>query len=194
MRHDPIFRLPLKAAARGIAIGPILFVLALLGILAAVMSAGNSGMGSAIRADSVTPQLYTQANLIRSKMFECNSIRGSWPSGDGNGTTMANVTCPNDPTGLDNLWTGARPTPLPPPPTNFGNWTYYDYSGSGGGRCVRIQPTETTVSAATKQGISKAYAKFTTQEAAYTSGSTAQQLIIWITRPSGSAGANCQSS
>jgi len=174
----------------GIAIGPILFVLALLGIIAAVMATDSGNMGSAAREDSITAQISTQANLIRSKFAECNSIQGTWPAGDGTGTAVSAVTCPGDPSGQDNLWTGARLSQLPPPPNNFGNWVYYDYSASSGGRCISITPNSAS-DPATKNGIRRAAAKFSTQEADYASGGSTQNFIIWITRPSSSAGANC---
>ncbi|MBI1272948.1 MAG: hypothetical protein GC131_02545 [Alphaproteobacteria bacterium] len=177
----------------GIAIGPILFVVALLGILAAVMAAGSSNMGTATRADSISPLLHTQANLIRSKMFECNTIRGSWPTSDASGTAVADVECPNDPTGQENLWNGARPAQLPQPPRGFTDWTYYDHSGDGGGRCIKIQPSTTAIAAsvAVQQGVAQARIKFTSQEADYDSESENQSLVIWITQPSGSADSDC---
>jgi hypothetical protein len=174
----------------GIAIGPILFVLALLGIIAAYMATDTGSMGGAAREDTITAQIGSQANLIRSKFAECNTIRGSWPAGDGTGTLVTAVDCPGDPTGQENIWTGARAAQLSPPPQGFNGWTYYDYAASGGGRCVKIAPVSAT-DPATKNGIRRAAAKFTTQEAGYASGGTNQSLVIWITRPSGSAGANC---
>lgn len=179
-------------SSAGIAIGPILFILAILALIAAVMSVDSGGMGSAITADSITPQLYTQANLIRSKMHECETIRGSWPTSDASGTAIEDVDCPNDPSGQENMWTGARPTPLAPPPRNFDGWVYYDHSGTGGGRCISIAPTASAASSgAVKQGIAKAFGKFTTMEADYDPNGSAQNLVIWITRPTGSAHADC---
>lgn len=174
----------------GIAIGPILFVLALLGVLAAFFASDMGGMGGAAREDTITATLAAQANLIRSKFNECNMVRNSWPAGDGTGMLVTAVTCPGDPAGQDNLWTGARPNQLAPPPTGFNQWTYYDYSGSGGGRCVKIAPAAAT-DPAVKNGVRRAAAKFTSQEADYDSGGAAQSLVIWITSPSGAAGANC---
>ncbi|MGB4102201.1 MAG: hypothetical protein WBK91_09900 [Alphaproteobacteria bacterium] len=174
----------------GIAIGPILFVIALLGVLAAFFSSDSGNMGGAAREDTITATLAAQANLIRSKFNECNMIRDSWPVGDGTGTAVSAVTCPGDPAGQDNLWTGARMNQLAPPPQRFNNWTYYDYSGTGGGRCVKISPISAS-DPATKAGIRRAFAKFTSLEADYDSNGVAQSLVIWITRPSGAAGANC---
>lgn len=179
-------RLPSDA---GIAIGPILFVLALLGILAAYFASDIGQMGTATRADTITPQLTTQANLIRSKFHECNMVRGGWPT-EPVGNLVKDVECPNDPSGLENLWTGARAVALPPPPSGFDAWKYYDYSGSSGGRCVMTKPSS-TASTATKQGIAQAFAKFSTQEADYAPAGSNQKFIIWITRPTGAAGANC---
>lgn len=174
----------------GIAIGPILFVIALLGILATFMATNTGGMGSAAREDTITAQLSSQANLIRSKFSECNMIRGSWPAGDGTGTLVTAVTCPGDPSGQDNLWTGARSSQLAPPPQGFNNWTYYDYSATSGGRCVKIAPASGS-DPAVRNGIRRAATKFTSQESDYDSNGVAQSLVIWITRPSGAAGANC---
>lgn len=174
----------------GIAIGPILFVLALLGILAAYMASDSSNMGGAAREDTITAVLSSQANLIRSKFSECQMIRGAYPVGDETGTLVSAVTCPGDPTGQDNLWSGARPSQLAPPPTGFNGWTYYDYSGSGGGRCIRITPASPT-DPSVRNGIRRAAAKFTTQESAYDANGGVQSFIIWITFPSSSAGASC---
>lgn len=177
----------------GIAIGPILFVLALLGIIAAVLATDSGSMGGAAREDTITAQLTSQANLIRSKYAECNMIRGGWPAGDGSGTLVKDVTCPGDPSGQDNLWTGARNAQLAPPPTGFNSWTYYDYSASGGGRCVKIAPASGS-DPAVKNGIRRAAAKFTTQEADYAPSGGNQSFVIWITAPTGTAGANCVAS
>lgn len=174
----------------GIAIGPILFVIALLGILAAFFASDMGSMGGAGREDTITATLAAQANLIRSKFNECNMIRSGWPAGDGTGALVTTVTCPGDPSGQDNLWTGARPNQLAPAPQGFNNWTYYDYSGSGGGRCVKIAPVSGS-DPSTKAGIRRAFGKFTSQEADYDSNGVAQSLVIWITRPVGAAGANC---
>lgn len=180
-------RLPRQA---GIAIGPILFVIALLGVLAAFFANDMGSMGGAGREDSITTLLNAQANLIRSKFNECNMIRSSWPIGDGDGTLVSAVTCPGDPAGQDNLWTGARLNQLPPPPQNFNQWTYYDYSGTGGGRCVKIAPVSGS-DPSTRAGIRRAAAKFTSQEADYSPDGGVQSLVIWITAPTGAAGANC---
>lgn len=177
-------------ADAGIAIGPILFVLALLAIIAAVMATDSSSMGGAAREDTITAQLGSQASLIRSKFAECNMIRGGWPAGDSSGTLVSAVTCPGDPVGQDNLWTGARNTQLAPPPQGFNGWTYYDYAATGGGRCVKIAPVSGS-DPATRNGIRRAAAKFTTQEADYNPAGAAQSLVIWITNPGGSPGANC---
>ena len=174
----------------GIAIGPILFVLALLGIIAAVLATDSSSMGGAAREDTITAEISTQANLIRSKFSECNMIRDSWPAGDGTGTLVSAVTCPGDPSGQDNLWSGARPAQLAPPPAGFNNWTYYDYSGSAGGRCVKIAPASGS-DPSVKNGLRRAAAKFTTQEVDYDANGSAQSFVVWITAPGGSPGANC---
>ncbi len=174
----------------GIAIGPILFVLALLGIIAAYMASDSSNMGGAAREDTITAVLTSQANLIRSKFAECQMIRGAYPIGDESGTLVSAVTCPGDPVGQDNLWTGARPNQLAPPPQGFNSWTYYDYGATGGGRCVRITPAS-PADPSVRNGIRRAAAKFTSQEGAYDANGSVQSLIIWITYPSSSPGVSC---
>ena len=60
------------SAESGIVIGPILFVLALLAILAVVMSSNMGNYGSASITDRVGADIVSQANLIRTKIYECN--------------------------------------------------------------------------------------------------------------------------
>lgn len=174
----------------GIAIGPILFVVALLGVLAAFFASDMGSMGSASREDTITALLTSQTNLIRSKFNECNMIRGSWPTSNSEGTLVSDVTCPGDPPGQDNLWTGVRVNQLPQPPQRFNQWTYYDYSSGGGGRCVRISPASAS-DPATRTGIRRTASKFTSQEVSYDPNSGSQSFIVWITPPSSSAGTNC---
>jgi hypothetical protein len=111
----------------GFAIGPILFVIALLGLLAMVVSAGTGTFGTAGTTDRVTADVGSQANLIRTKIEECymqslsadpvNVINNStapcagsqttcpaacsgdpYPCSDQtNGTLVKNLTCPGDP-------------------------------------------------------------------------------------------------
>src|SRR6185312_2545386 len=91
-------------ANAGIAIGPILFIIALLGILAAVIAAGTGDFGTATVADRIYNDIYSQANLIRTKINECNLKYGTNNNGDGwppsdptNGTALCALTCEGDP-------------------------------------------------------------------------------------------------
>ena len=56
-------------ANAGIAIGPILFILALLGMIVSFMASSSSGFNVAGAADRVNADIVNQANLIRTKGF-----------------------------------------------------------------------------------------------------------------------------
>lgn len=183
----------------GIAIGPILFLLAILGVIATVMSASNggSGFGAAGVADRVTAEIAGQANMIRSKINECqmqylaNSqtfATGSCGSDsypchtDAAGTLVADLTCPNDPLvggAEQSLWSGPRPALLPPPSGGFAAWKYYN-GGDVGGRCFWTAPTATSGSIG--DGLARAAQKFTSAEVTY--NSTTQKFVVFVTRPS----------
>jgi hypothetical protein len=176
----------------GIAIGPILFILAILGIIAAYMASGGSGFNTASIADRVTADVATQANLIRTKILECNTIRSTNNNYDGypcsftnyatnpgcstSGATLGAVavsalSCPGDASGSQSLWTGARPLSLPTPTTGFSAWNYINTNTTGlggtatGGRCIWIAPTVSNPSsnAGIVQGLTNAANKFTNQ-------------------------------
>lgn len=203
-------RLPRNA---GIAIGPILFVIALLAVLAAVASSGSGGFSTATITDRVAADTAAQANLIRAKILECNSMRGTdnnydgYPSSDASaGTLVSALNCEGDPTGMKSLWSGSRVTMLPPPTSGFGPWHYINTNGSGlggtatGGRCIWIQPSVSNPlnDKGIVEGLSKAASKFTsatsytnTAEAIYDPSSTSQKFVLWITMPTGTPNANC---
>ncbi len=186
----------------GIAIGPILFVLAMLGILASVFaSGGSSSLGSAGITDRVTADVVGQANLIRSKISECQMqylVNGtnfasapctndSYPCSDQtDGTLVSALTCPNDPlTGggaEQGLWSGLRPASLPATSQGLNGWMYMN-AGDAGGRCLWTTPTGGNSSAAIVDGLTRAAAKFTTQEVSYDSGSVSQKFVVFITLP-----------
>lgn len=193
----------------GIAIGPILFVLAMLGILATVMSAGSGGsLGTASIADRITNDVVGQANLIRSKISEChmqylvngtnfqqdaNCAGDPYPCSDQtNGTVVSALTCPNDPldgTNERSLWSGLRVASYPPPTKGFDDWKYMN-AGESGGRCIWTAPTGAK-SGAIVDGLTRAATKFTGQEMLYDSGSNSQKIVIFITRPTGAADSHC---
>jgi len=195
----------------GIAIGPILFVIALLGILAAVIAAGTGDFSTASITDRVYNDIYSQANLIRTKINECNLKYGTNNNGDGwpasdqtNGTPVCALQCAGDPgtaeSGTDcqgnpmteqNLWNGMRPALLPPPTNGFNQW-YYMNDSAGGGRCIWIHPSS-TASSGIIAGLVKAATRFSSQEVTYNSGGTSQNFVIWITVPTGTASTLCSS-
>jgi hypothetical protein len=197
----------------GIAIGPILFVIALLGILAAVIAAGTGDFGTASVADRVYNDVYSQANLIRTKINECNLKYGTSAGGDGYpavnddtvGAPVCSLTCVGDPStaevGLDcagngmteqNLWFGIRPTQLPPPTSGFQQW-WYTNAGASGGRCIWTQPTSTPASQGVIAGLTHAAQQFSSQEVVYNPAGTSQRFVIWLTMPTGTQDALCES-
>jgi type II secretory pathway pseudopilin PulG len=193
----------------GIAIGPILFVLAILGILASVFAAGGSGsLGAAGTTDRVEAEIVNQANLIRSKIQECElqyEVNGTnyasapcagdpYPCSDQTTGTLASaLTCPNDPLDGSNersLWSGLRPASFPPASRGFNEW-YYMNAGASGGRCIWTAPTNGDGSTATVDGLRRATRKFTSQEVSYDSASEGQKFVVFITRPTGTVDAAC---
>lgn len=192
----------------GIAIGPILFVLAMIGILATVFASGSGGsLGSAGIADRITNDVVSQANLIRSKISECQMqylVNGDitpggacdndpYPCSDQtNGSLVSSLTCPNDP--LDggaepSLWMGLRVASLPPPTKGFNEWMYIN-AGEAGGRCIWTAPTGGT-SGAVVDGLTRAATKFTGQEVSYDPGSNTQKVVVFVTRPTGTVDSHC---
>jgi len=192
----------------GIAIGPILFIIAILGIIAAFMASGNSGFNTAAVADRITADVSTQANLIRTKILECNTIRSTNNNYDGypcsfsnlatnpscstSGATLAAVavsalTCPGDPSGSQSLWTGARPLSLPTPTSGFAAWNYINTNTTGlggsptGGRCIWIAPTLSNPSsnAGIVQGLTNAANKFTNQTTCSSQATCATTDVIY---------------
>lgn len=199
--------------SHGIAIGPILFVIALLAIIAVAISSNMGDFNTASVADRVSADIQSQASLIRSKITECNLKYGTnnnydgFPSSDvTNGTLVSALSCSGDPSGQQNLWTGERPASLPQPTSGFGNWYYINTNGSGlggtatGGRCIWIVPTISSPSgnAGIVEGLTKAASKFThgtayssSAEVVYDPASSSQKFVLWISMPTGSANSNC---
>ncbi len=194
----------------GIAIGPILFVIAILGVLAMAMSSSIGSFGTAGVSDRVTADVVSQAQLIRAKINECelqyevNGVDNSaapcagdrYPCSDQtNGTLVSALTCPNDP--LDgsnnqrNIWTGGRATQLPPPTKGFSDWQYMN-GGAVGGRCIWTAPASGKNDGGTVDGLKRVAEKFTTEEVSYDNSSNTQKFVIFITTPSGSVTSKCQ--
>lgn len=193
----------------GIAIGPILFVLALLGVIATIMSAGgSSSLGSAGAADRIAADIASQANLIRSKINECQlqslalsethavapCLNDPYPcSNKTDGTAVSALTCPNDPLvsgAQQSLWTGPRPSMLPQPSAGFGSWMYVN-DGDDGGRCFWTMPTGGK-STNVVSGLKRVQQKFTGQEMLYDSTSNKQRVVFFITLPDGTGTTNPQ--
>lgn len=218
MRLDPFHsagkknpRIPLPQGERiraesGIAVGVILFVIAILAVVAIAFSASGNFVGSTLTIDRISKELRSQADLIRAKINECymntSNIDHSggdyypttnFPPSTGSGTAVASLTCPTYGSGVDNLWSGQSPATLPTPPTGFDSW-YYVNAGDSGGRCIRIQPLAGFVNDnGVRQGIVETAAGFSGLEHVYDPNSSSQRFILWITKPTGPASADCSS-
>jgi hypothetical protein len=182
----------------GIAIGMILFVVALLGVIAIAMTAGSNVAGTTIVPDRVAADVKTQANLIRNKILECytygyerGDLADKYPASTGTGTPVEDLVCPAYNAGTNNIWNGQSPAMLPPPTTGFDKWVYVN-AGTAGGRCIRIQPTSGNANdQGLKNGLAQASSYFAANELVYSSGSGSQRFILWISRPSGTPSTDC---
>lgn len=184
----------------GIAIGAILFVLALLAVIAAAITNSSNFMGTTITPDRLSAELKSQAHLIRNKILECftngydrGELADKYPSSSGNGTLVSALECPSYGTGTESLWTGQSPASFPAKPSGLDDW-YYVNAGASGGRCIRIQPSAgNTSDVGILGGLGQAASAFSSMELVYDSGSGSKRFILWITRPSGAASADCSS-
>lgn len=189
-----------SSSEAGIAIGAILFVLALLGVIAVAI--GNSGnfMGTTITPDRLSAELKSQANLIRSKILECFSngyergdLADKYPASSGNGTLVSALDCPSYNTGSQNLWSGQSAATLPAKPVGLEEW-YYVNAGASGGRCIRTQPATAYLNdIGITNGLAQAAGGFSAQELSYDAGSASKRFILWITRPTGTVSTDCSS-
>lgn len=186
----------------GIAIGIILFVVAMMAVLGIAISSSGNFMGTTVTPDRVSAEIKSQANLIRSKLLECYSYgrateRGDlsdlYPTTTGNGTTIDALDCPSYSAGQQNIWTGQSPASLPATPTGFDAWVFVN-AGAVAGRCIRIQPASGfATDVGIKNGLAQVANNFSSNELVYDSNSSSQRFILWITRPSGVASADCGS-
>lgn len=203
------------SADAGIVLGPILFLLAVLAIIGVVLSAGSGGFQTATVSDRIKADIVSQTNLIRSKINECNLMYGTNANFDGYpqdstggspGVLVSSLNCTGDPAGLQNLWTGNRPTALPPPTAAFDTWYYVNTNTTGlsgtatGGRCIYTQLTGNK-SAGVVSGLTAAANKFThatandgASEVNYDPSSTHQRFVVWISSPptAGAENGNCK--
>ena len=60
-------------SSSGIVIGPILFVIFLLGILTVAVASSPNNFGIILSVDKITNEVYTQANLIRNTIIKCKT-------------------------------------------------------------------------------------------------------------------------
>lgn len=200
-------------SSSGFAIGPILFILAMLALLATVMTSGFGDFGTASVADRVSADIVSQANLIISKINECNIKYGTnnnfdgYPSSDPDeGTLVSQLNCDGDSAGMQNLWTGQRVAALPPPTYGFEPWYYINTNAAGlggtavAGRCIWTRPTagNAASSKGVVSGLTKAASKFSnspsfsaTSQVVYDPDSTSQKFIVWISMPTGTPDPNC---
>lgn len=200
------------SSSAGIAIGPILFIVAILAVLAAAMSTGNSNFQTASVMDRIQADISTQANLIRNTINNCNlqyklalsmgsepvstDPPGGYPaSNTTTGTSVSSLVC--DPAGAASLWGDIL---LPPPTKGFDAWMYVN-AGDSGGRCFWTLPS--SVAARSNQGIvaglTRAAARFnssttvdSSHEVNYDPASASQKFIVWITLPSGDISTLCE--
>ncbi len=192
------------SSSSGIAIGPILFIIALLAVLAAAMSSGGGGFQVSGIADRINADIVAQANMIRTTINQCNlqyslalssgsvdlvgtDPPGGYPASDTtNGTAVSALVC--DPMGGASLWGAIL---LPPPTKGFNAWKYIN-NGPTNGRCIWTTPS--TASPVNNNGIveglSRAASKFnsgtaadTTHEVVYDPASASQKFVVWITMP-----------
>ena len=199
---------PRFSSSAGIAIGPILFIIAILAVLAAVMAAGNGDYQVASGADRITADIGSQANLIRNTINECNlqymlSVSSGsvtpttdpYPASTSSGTAVSALVC--DPTGGSSLWGAIL---LPPPTGGFNQWMYVDASSSNGGRCIWALPSGANPlnNPQVVGGLTRAASKFNsttvysaTSEVIYNPTSTSQKFVVWITPPTGTASSYC---
>jgi hypothetical protein len=218
IRHHLFFRRNrrLGAGREGIAIGMILFIVVMIGIVASILAIGTGDFGSAGISDRISATIPNQAVLIRTKINQCNTqyqtayslcVPGNpcsvaltddpYPlSNTTTGTDVSALLC--DPMGTQSLW--ADNTLVPQAVTGFADWYYIDASATDGGRCIWTQPTTNNPSsdAAMVNGLSKATAQFSSgttysasNEVIYDPASTSQKFVLWITMPTGTPNSNC---
>lgn len=186
-------------AQPGIALAPLLMVIALIAVLVGALGAGANMFGAnALNSDRITFELRGQIDQIRAKLDECIMLTRQqavpqflYPGFDQLDTALnvADLNCPRDAAGMQNLWQGARPSGLPAHPQNFTDWTYINHGDpdfvSPGGICISIRPVDATTAGndAVKAAIQAVLKRYSPDEYTYDPNSANQRLIIWIRRP-----------
>jgi hypothetical protein len=203
-----------SATEAGFAIGPILFVLAILAMIAGVIAAGFGDYGAASVIDRVAADIPSQTNLIRTAVNQCNGQYltyvklkqtedssyaedpNPYPHSAAGGTAVDALLC--DPLGAQSVWANIS---YPQVPKGFNTWTYIDASATDGGRCVWTTPQAKNSNMI--DGLNKAAHKFTTQprcdgsgtpctaEVLYDPASASLKFALWITLPKGTPDSHC---
>ena len=57
----------------GIAIGPILFIVAIMAVIAVAVSSATGGFSTVLSADKIESEVFNQASLIRNKIIKCKA-------------------------------------------------------------------------------------------------------------------------
>jgi hypothetical protein len=159
---NKFLRFPVNA---GIAIGPVLFVIAALGLIAALISSNIGTYSSASVIDRIGADLPSQASLIRTKIQNCNlTLASSLAIANNNACDATPGVCgtlcrttadcqklstsfpstTNSPPLVNTLkcngsdmWAGVS---YPQATTGFSTWNYVANT-AGGGYCIWTQPT-----------------------------------------------------
>ncbi|MFA5040279.1 MAG: hypothetical protein WC464_01420 [Bdellovibrionales bacterium] len=201
------------SSSAGFAIGPILFVLAMLAVLGAVIASGSTNFQLSSTIDRITADITAQANMIRNTINNCNlqyqmalstgSVSlvetdppGGYPeSNTTSGTAISALAC--DPMGTSSLWGAIM---MPPPTKGFTPWMYMNNGSKG--RCIWTEPlaADPKNDTAIVQGLTRAASKFNTSisvsllhEVIYNPSSDSQRFVVWITLPEtvGEADSHC---
>lgn len=130
---------------KGIALGYVYGLIALLAILGVMLAQDSGVKQTAISQKRMTDGLVAQANLIRNALFLCKI---GYPAGGATGgtdnslpadtATLATATCPGSPSGAL-VFGGVSDVMYPPPIPGFDDWSLTN-DGTG----VSIAITQTT--------------------------------------------------
>ncbi|NDE90167.1 MAG: hypothetical protein EB059_03380 [Alphaproteobacteria bacterium] len=96
----------------GIAVGVILFALALIGAMAVAMSSGNTMVGSTITIDRIAAEVKSQGQLILAKIRQCYTSGLADKQLDCSNNTLLNDNSTPDPS--DDTWSRIGCPPIVP--------------------------------------------------------------------------------